>query len=196
MSGASRDSVRILVRPFATYRATASDTRSGWWVLLRGPLLFSLVIAAFVSWTTAGRLVGYHLLFAPISWGWVLLWQVGWLWLVTRAFRTTRPFAQVVDLYYLGHSPWMLLLLAVSGLCLLVPEPSRVLLFLWSNGIVLPLVLSFVIWGMLLTFALFRAALGLSRIRALLATVLFYLGSIGSTLGYYLASGQLAPILR
>lgn len=191
-----RDQVRILVRPFATYRAAAVAPEQGAWVFARGPLLVSLVVACFVSWTTAGRLAGYHLIFAPISWSWILLWQIGWLYAVTRVFRTDRAFSRVVDLYYLGHSPWIVLLLAVSAICLFVPEPSAVLLFLLTNGIVFPLVLSFMIWGMLLTFALFRAGLELSRWRSAGAFALFYVGSIGSTLLYYYATGQLAPILR
>jgi hypothetical protein len=191
-----KDQVRVLVRPFATYRDAAQVPERGGWVFARGPLVFSLVVAGFVSWTTAGRLSGYHLVFAPISWSWILLWQIGWLYAVTRVFRTERPFSRVVDLYFLGHSPWIVLLLAVSAICLFVPEPSGVLLFLWSNGIVFPLVLSFVIWGMLLTFALFRAGLELGRLRAAGAFALFYAGSIGSTLLYYYATGQLAPILR
>ena len=189
-----------MLRPFRGYAAVARRpaSRAGWlWV--RGPLKWLLVVAAFVSFTTAGRLLWYHLLLSPTAWAFGPALQIGWLLaahgLVARGHER-RPVsrAELVDWFFLGQGPWLALLLGLSGLCLLSPDILPAARWLVTNRLGLGLVLGVLVWSLVLTLAFFRAALGLGRGRSALATAIYYLGYAGTLAAYYQVTGQLAPL--
>lgn len=189
------DDLLLLVHPFRTYRRAAAAARPGAWALLRGPLRWALVVGGFVSLTTAGRLVWYHLLLPLTVWGAFPLLQAAWVVVAARAVRADRSPSVVVDLYFRGHGPWYLLLLAIAGVCLLAPAPWPAFEWLLGSGALLAALAATTLHSTLLTYALFRAALGLGRPRALLGLGLFLLGYGGSIALWFAATGQLAPLV-
>jgi hypothetical protein len=194
----------VMMEPFAAYRALRRDEPTSWLAAGWGVLRWLLFVACFVSWTTSGRLLVEHLLFGPIAWAFAPLLQALWIVVSLRiAARQAAPpntapapkTPQLIALYFRGHAPWMVLLFVVSGICLFVPEPSRLLV----SGLGIPLVgalfVAALVWGGVITFALFRAGCGLSRGRSAFGTALFYAGYAGSLTTHYAVTGQLAPIL-
>jgi hypothetical protein len=187
-----------MLRPFTAYAALRSEEPATWSAAAWGALRWLLLVACFVSWTTSGRLVADHIVLSPLAWGFGPILQAIWILIAIRlASRGSAvlPARQVIALYFRGHGPWMLLLLAVSAICLFVPEPSS----LWISGLVFPalgaLMLVALTWGAVLTYALFSAACGLDRWWSGVGTVVFYVGYGMSLLAHFAVTGQLAPIL-
>jgi len=189
------DEVRLLRRPFAAYRDLAErheDARA-WHVALRGPLLWLTVVAGFVSLTSAGRLVWYHLLFPAVAWSFAPLFQALWVALVSRGAPRALPLGRRLDLYFRGQAPWYLWMLFIAGLCLFTPH-ARLAFEALTPVVVVTLLATFVASG-LLTYAYFRAALGFSRWAATARTGAFYLLYGGGGVVYFLATDQLIPLL-
>jgi hypothetical protein len=105
---------------------------------------------------------------------------------VAREVRITRAFA----LYAEGYGPWYVFMLLVAGGSLFAPSPARLLTAVGGW-----LLLAALVWSIVLTFACFRSGLALSRRRAATATALHYVIVAGLVLGYFLAAGQLLPIV-
>lgn len=190
------DDARLIRRPFLTYGELAQeeDPRP-WRTALGRALLLLLVIGAFVSITSAGRLVAFHVVGTMAFWSFLPLVQglvfAGTASLVAPRFDVKAALA----LHSRGYAPWHLFLLAVSGVCLFAPDVAAALLGLLRSG-VLPglLALTWATSG-LLTFACFRSGMGLARGRALAATGLYYLGYVVAIVSYYLAMNQIQPQL-
>jgi len=190
------DDARLLRHPFVTYGelAAAEDARPLRTALGRA-LLLLLVIGAFVSFTSAGRLVAFHVVGTMVFWSFLPLVQgavfAGTARLVAPRFGVKAALA----LHFRGYASWHLFLLAVSGVCLFAPDVAAALLALIRTG-VLPGLLALT-WGTsaLLTFACFRSGMGLARGRALAATGLYYLGYVIAIVSYYLAMNQIQPLL-
>lgn len=188
-----------MVRPFRSYRALAAapDPCSGVWQLLRRPLLMLLVFGAFVSLSTAGRLVAFHVAATVLFWSFVPALQVLALFVLHRLLgrRTPTPMGRVVDLFFMSQGPWLLFFTALIGVCLFAPRVYAAFTTLLEVGVLPGMLALAMVWGMFLSFACFRAGLAYSRLRALLATLLFYLCYWGALLGYFLLTNQAQPIL-
>jgi hypothetical protein len=180
-----------MVRPFATYRELSERPLTHAWL---GPLRWSLAIACFVSLTTAGRLLVDHLLLAPLAWAFAPVTQIVWIVAVARMWRSRLTIGKLVDLYFAGHGPWLVLLALATGVCLLAPDPTAVFRWLARAGIPIALPLVATVWCCFLTYAMFRSALGLRRGASILASAVFYLGYGGTLVGYFLVTGQLLPL--
>lgn len=188
-----RPDVLVAVRPFAAYRALGAEApptrnRAVW-----GPLGWLLVIACFVSYTTSGNLLLEHLVFSPLSWCFVPIVQAAWVAAVARRFSGADP-RRAIALYYRGHLPWLGLLMLISGACLVVPHPWLVFRWLLASGVLAAVVAGVTLWCGLLTYAMFRAGLGLSRPRSLAATAAHYLGCTIAFTSWFLVTGQLLPL--
>jgi hypothetical protein len=184
---------RLLWRPFAGYRELVAEEPPRWSAAAWGGARWLLFVGCFVAWTTSGRLVADHLIFAPLSWAFGPVLQGVWIALAARASKVERPTPQVVALYFRGHAPWMLVLLAVSGFCLFVPEPGELLVA--ALGVVAVAMALAMVWCAFLTYALFRGAFDLDWRQSLRAAGIFYLGYSLSLVAWYGVTGQLAPIL-
>ncbi|MFO0608284.1 MAG: hypothetical protein U0324_34275 [Polyangiales bacterium] len=152
-----------------------------------------LVLGAFVSLTTAGRLAPEHLLGTAAMWSFLPALQALALRAALAAGRARVPFRAALSRYYAGHGPWYALLLAVAGVCLFAPDVGPALRALLRTG-VLPVALLMALgWGMAIQAALLRA-LCPTRGRAALAMVAFYVVLGGSVAGWYVAAGALLPL--
>lgn len=191
---------RLMFRPRATYRAGrhVAVVRAPWWLVLRRPLLMLGAIAAFVSFTSAGRLVALQMLLTMVAWGFLPLFQLGVIAAVVTLFvrNTGLPRSRMIDLYFVGHGPWYLFLLIIVGICLLAPSVYEAISGLLRVGVLPALLLLTLGWGVALTYAFFRHACGVSRGRASLLSAGTTLTNFALILGYYLVTYQLQPLLR
>jgi hypothetical protein len=179
--------IRLMARPFRVYGelADAPDPPS----LVLGALRFMFVVGAFVAITATGRFAPVELVTAMVSFTWLPIVHAIGMATSVRLFAPSIPFKRAYALYLEGVGPWVLVLLIFMGSCLFAPQPARPVLMLF-----VPLVVIGTVWSVTLTFALFRAALKLGRVRAVAATFIFYVMLHILILGYYFAVGQLWPI--
>ena len=182
-----------MVRPFRAYQELAAGPDAARGALTR-PLLELFVIAAFVSFTTAGRLVAAQLFDTMVFWIFVPLLQAGSVLVAARAVGVA-PSRRVLALYFAGIGPFSLWVLAVSAMCLFAPDVAATFTALLSTG-VLPLSLfATMVWGGYVTWAFFAAGLGLPRRRAALGTVAFYLVAYGGIVACFLLTNAIQPQL-
>ena len=183
--------VRLMVRPFRVYAELAvAEGGAGQPTVALGMARFLFVFGAFVSLTATGRLAPNELFSGMISFAYVPIVHGIALGVATRSVARHVRLARAFALYAEGYGPWFLLMLLVAGGSLFAPSPARLLAATagWLGLVALT-------WSGLLTFACFRSGLGLSRRRAATATALHHLIIVGLFLGYFLAAGQLLPIL-
>ena len=190
------DQARVLVRPFRAYRALADDDEPPRRAIFTRLFVLLLALGAFVSFTAAGRLVPLHVVSPSIAWAWVPLWQLASLAVVRRRFLRSEPLSRVYALYLAGHGGWMLLLLGIAGVCLFAPSAPVALLWLLRTGIIPLAVLATFVWGIVVTFALFRGAFALPRRTAITATATFYAVYAGAIVAWFLFTGQLHTLFQ
>jgi hypothetical protein len=188
------DDVRVMLHPFTGYRelGQADEPAPGRLALVRAGF-FMLVLGSFISFTTAGRLVAFHVASVFVTWAFLPLLQAI---AVTLAVRTAAPRAstrRALSLYFAGHAPWFFWMLILALLPLVVGDVYKTMTMLLGIGLIPALLLVAIGWGGVLTYASFRAGLDLSRARAAAATAIFYVAFGGAILGYYLATNQIQP---
>lgn len=189
--------VRVLVRPhrtFAALSASPPEVRPAT-LLLRRPLSFLLIGAAFVSLSSAGRLVLGHLFWSTLSLAFVVLLQVAALALALAITARRRLGAREVDLYFVARAPWAFLLVALSVWLTLVRDEPISIFGLFLGGVMPFVLLGVTLWSTFLDYAFFRAALGLGRARAALATLVVFIGYFGLGSLWYVVTDQLGPLL-
>lgn len=198
------DEARVLVRPFRAYAALAAavDPRPAQTLAMR-VAFFLFTCGAFVSLTTAGRLVGFHVVSTMAFWAFIPAVQAGAFLVALRlvgahrrtlAAESLRPPAALA-LYFAGHGPWLLFFTATAGVCLFAPDVHTTMMGLLRRGVLPALFLTTIVWSGVLTYACFRSGLSLSRARAGRATAIFYLGFSAVIVGYYLAMNEIQPQL-
>ena len=187
--------MRAAVRPGRTYAAFAAlgprpdDAR----VAGAKALSTLLFVGAFVSFTSCGRLVAAHLLWTIVFWSFVPLVQLGALALVLRALARDRSLAFAARLYFAGHGPWIVFMLALAGVCIFSTDVYAAMMRLLVTGILPGALVATFAWGGVLTWATFRRGLGLARGRATAATSIYYAAFIGSIVLYYFVTDQIRP---
>ena len=174
------DELRIMLRPVSTYRQLSKAVDdSGVWVMIRRPLFVAFVAGAFVSISVSGRLTLLLLLDGMLFWSFVPILQgVLMCGIVVLFGRRQMPTSKALDLFFMGHGPWLVWLVSIAATCLFFPVKQ---FYLWPVqwGWVLPIsLLGASIWSSVTTFAFLRGALELSKLRAsallLLYTLLFW----------------------
>lgn len=190
------DAFRLLGAPFRGYAELAAQRDDRHARALPWRLLGVLgVVATFVSITTAGRIVLAHLAWSVFAWSFLPALQSVALAVALRGVAPDRSRLAAFSLLLMGSSPWLLLLLAVAGVCLLAPDVSAALFALLRSGALPVAMLVALTWGITLTVAMLRAAIGLSR-RATARCALRYYASLSAMiLAWYAAVGELLPLL-
>ncbi len=184
-----------MVRPFRTYRELTEDgeDRGNFRSIAFRVLLLLLVIGAFVSFTTAGRLVAFHVANSMVFWSFVPALQTAALVIAVRAVAPRTSLGSAVALHFVGHGPWLLFMLVVSGICLFAPHVYFTFTWLITHGVLPLYLLGTLGWSAVITTAYFRVGLSLSRGRTALGTFLYYLIYIGVIAAWYFATNQLPP---
>lgn len=184
--------VDAMAPPLARFPRAESDEDAARALPLRlGAML--LVLGAFVSITTAGRLAPEHLVGTAAMWSFLPALQALALRVALAAGRSRAPFRASLSRYYAGHGPWYALLLAVAGVCLFAPEVGAALRALLRTGALPVALLAALGWGMAIQAALLRASCP-TRGRTALAMAAFYVVLGGSVAGWYVAAGALLPL--
>lgn len=186
----------LMVRPFKTYRALAERRADRTWRdLARGLLLEFVLLGAFVSLTSAGRLVIGHMLFTAVFWGFLPMLQ---LFAVGASVCVAAPRERLVpamSLYLEGLGPYYVFYLVLPAICLFAPDVYSAMTTLLRTGALPLYLLATIVWGATITWAFFREGLVLSRKRAGLGASIFYVIFVGVVLGYYLACNEIQPQL-
>jgi hypothetical protein len=191
------DELRIMLRPLSTYRqlSEAADD-SGVWVMVRRPLFVALVVGSFVSITVSGRLTISLLVDGMVFWGFVPILQGILMSAIVVIFGRRRiATSKAMDLFFMGHGPWLMWLLAISATCLFFPVKQ---FYLWpvQGGWVLPVsLLAAWIWSSITSFAFLRGALEVSNLRAS-ALLLLYTLLLWSILISLLVVTEAIPLHR
>lgn len=184
----------LLVRPFATYRALGERRgERSWRDLARGLLLEGVLLGAFVSITSAGRLVISHVVLTTVFWGFLPLIQVA---AVAAAVYATAPRERMVgaiSLYFEGLGPYYVFYLVLSAICLVAPDVYGAMTALLRTSALPLFLLGTIVWGVVITWAFFREGLVLPREKAGLGMGVFYGIFVGVVLSWYLALNQIQP---
>ncbi len=185
---------KLLFKPFATYRELA-QTRSTRGVrdLVRALILQGVLLGVFVSLTSAGRLVVWHILFTAVFWGFLPAIQIGCVAAAVIATAPKERLLPAASLYLDGLAPYYVFYLVLSGICLFAPNVYSTFTTLLNIGVIPLYLLGTIVWGMLVTWAFFREGLGLTRSKTLIASALFYGLFVAIILSYYLALNQIQP---
>lgn len=188
------DEVRVMASPFRAYEARSGAVYGAFRGGAASRAIFVLlVLGAFVSFVTAGRLVAFHVVATMIMWSPVVGLQLVALWAASRTLPQPVAFPVLVRLHFMGFGPWLLYLALLAGGCLFAPDVHRAFRALLTSGVLFASLGVVIAWSVLLTVALFRGALRLPRARAFAATGVYYLVYVGSIVGYYLATNQIQP---
>jgi hypothetical protein len=184
-----------MVRPFRAYAALAAapDDRPATTAAARAAL-FLFVCGGFVSLVTAGRLVAFHVVSTMAFWSFIPAVQAG-AFLVALRLAGGRPGWGALSMYFAGHGPWMVVFVALAGMCLFAPDPYEAFMALVRSGALLGVLVAVIAWSGVLTYACYRAGQGLSRRRAGAATAVFYAGFAAVIVGYYLVMNEIQPQL-
>lgn len=180
-----------MLRPFRAYEELANAAEGeGRPSLVVGMARLLFVLGAFVSLTATGRLSVFELFSGMISFAYVPIVHLVSLAVALRIVAREVSVKRAYALYAEGYGPWFLFMFLVAGGSLFLAEPARLLSL--ASGLLL---LSTFVWGGVLTFACFRSGLALPRWRAVLAVVFHYLVVTALVLLFFLAAGQLLPII-
>lgn len=178
-------------RPFRTYGELVCAPDDALPRAIPGALRLLLVIGAAVSVTAAGRLAPIEMVVAMVSFAYVPAVQLFAVFVALRVARVQVAYERAFGLFLAGRGPWMTFLLVIAAIGLIAPSPASALL-----AALPPLLLVTLGWAVTLTYAFFRAGLATPRRRAILATTTYSAVLVLVVLGYYLAMGQLAPLVR
>lgn len=187
------DEARAMIRPRRTYSALARSDEWDGRMLAAKVAMLELALGGFVSLTSAGRLVAAHVAMTAIFWVFLPMWQVVAVAVALRVVAPKTTLVRALCLYFVGHGPWLAFLLVISGVCIFAPNVYAAMMSLVTTGALPALLLVAFVWGGVLTWALFRSGLALSRLRAAAATAIFYVVFIGAIAGYYFAADQILP---
>jgi len=116
-------------RAYARY--AAAHTRNGFWIAIRRPLFVALIQGVAISMTATRTVAAPVVISLTICWTTVILIQiVAALLVIGSSNRRGVPRSRAIDLFFLGHAPWSLWLLAVAAVSTSLTDVSLTLLLL------------------------------------------------------------------
>ena len=180
-----------MFRPRATFaRLTGEDLRTddGWrWI--RRPLLLCLVLGAFVSFTTSGRLALRLLVDGMIFWSFVPAMNIGAAALLAATSAGRLSFSRSTDLLFSTFGPWLCWLLGVAAVAF--GPAANSLQFWWLP----PTFLATLTWSSLIQVKLLRDVLDARWWRSVFLLGALKLAVWGPPLAFFALSDQLEPRL-
>ncbi len=194
MTGWISDEVRLLARPFATYRelATTQDDAPARTVLSRTFSLL-LVLGGSVSLITSGRLTARLILGTSLAWAMVPVIEAIVVVVMTVLGRPRFGFVRAIGLYMAGNAPLLIFMLAVAGTCLFAPDVAAAFR-LGLRTLVLPgllVVALFESW--LLSYAYYRAAAGFGRAKSAILVAVDVGLKTACVVGWFLSINNIFP---
>lgn len=106
-----------MISPRTAYATLARASGRGTaWTAVRRPLTVALVLGVTTAMSTTGHVTPALLLSTTACWSFVVVLQAAIaLTLVVSPARRTVGLARAIDLYFAGHAPWSLWMLAVAA---------------------------------------------------------------------------------
>jgi hypothetical protein len=155
--------VWVMLRPAGAYEGLARQAADeGKWAAIQRPVFMVFLLGCLVSLVTAGSL-GLRLFAAgAVNALYVPLLEIGVLAGLWRAKRT-MGFARTVDLFFMGHGPWVLWLLAMCAIWTLAPPTQAFVLTRRWMWLLLALTVA---WSGYIDFCFLRYVLRESAARA------------------------------
>jgi len=184
MPGVSLEA-RALTGPATTFRAAADERSAGAWRLLRRPLLLALFLGCAVSIQASGRLSVRLIVDGIVSFAFVPVFEVLSLAVVYKRGPRRVPFAQAVDLFCVGTTPWLLWMLAfVAVRSLQTPLQATAMPDWWALTMLLS-VIPTASWAAYIDLQFFRTVLPREDGRAARDLILQRVISWTCILGWY-----------
>jgi len=173
------DELRIMAAPIARYRALCQrPPAAGVFTLLRRPAGVALLIGGVVTLTTTGTLTPGLWLSSALCWAFAPALQAvvaGALILAVGRRRQLR-FASAMDLFFAGHGPWSLWLLALAaGVMVNLPLGTAAL----PRLLIAATALVPIAWTAVILFGFARTVLGLPPRGALVWTAAYQIALWG-----------------
>jgi len=136
------------------------------WTALRRPLLVAVIFGCAVSLMDAGRLTLRLALPATLYWTFVPLVETLALFTASRAARRSGSWPRTIDLFFMGHEPWLFWVVAFSVYWAFLPAvaafswpPSGIRVWYIAAGLTAA-------WSAYLDFCFFRDVLQCTRWQA------------------------------
>jgi hypothetical protein len=109
--------LRLLIAPRDAYATLArASGRGTLWTAVRRPLTVALVLGAATAMSGTGRVTPSLLFSTTACWSFVVVIQAAIaLTLVAGPARRTVGLTRAIDLYFAGHAPWSLWMLAAAA---------------------------------------------------------------------------------
>lgn len=108
--------VRVMLRPAGAYQELVQQgSGEGKWNAMRRPVFMVFLLGCLVSLVTAGTLNPRLFAAGALNGLFVPLLEIGVLAGVWRS-RRALPFLRTVDLFFMGHGPWVLWLLVMCAI--------------------------------------------------------------------------------
>ena len=165
MNGMWSIDARVLVEPASTFHAAVRRAGPpGLLTALRRPLFIAIVVGTIVSLLTSGAATLRFTGPAAVYWSVVPAFEMFAVLLIIAGRSARVPLSVMVDLFFAGHGPWMLLLIAVGAI---VPAVSPAQWWFLIIKVFCPAVLVVLIWSAYIDFCFFRQVLERSRSGAL-----------------------------
>lgn len=157
------DDLRVMLAPAASYRRLIEQPpATGARAVLGRPALVALVVGALITLGNAGQLLPTLLVGSVLSWSWVPALQlVVSAPLIAAARRRKVALSAAIDLFFMGHLPWSLWLLALAG-WLLARFPQGLSGASNLRGMAATALLP-ILWTWVITFSFCRTVLALPR---------------------------------
>src|SRR5262245_35637092 len=155
---------RVLVRPASSFGSIGARAAGGRvWTACRRPLVLTVVLACIVSLLASGTLTLRLVLSASTYWVTTPLAETLALAIVLGRRRDRVGLPRAIDLFFAGHAPWTLLLLAIAAsLAFLRPDVGwRLLIHVWPWFAILAIA-----WSAYIDVCFFRAIVGANRATA------------------------------
>jgi hypothetical protein len=153
--------------PALAYAGALDHPHRGTWPVLRRPALVALVLGAGSGFAATGHLTAGLLLSGFVCWIFVPLVQIATAALIMRRpAARPLPFGRRMELWFMGHAPWSLWILAVTFVMGIAPASVRLEWPIIATALV-PIV-----WTSIIGVAFCRVVLGDSRGVAIARTAL------------------------
>jgi hypothetical protein len=116
----------VMSAPSRAYRRLASGHRASLAGALKRPLLVAIILGTCVCIYAIHRVTLGLALSAVLTWSFAVVVQIfAAAAIVASSTRRTVSVPAAVDLFFMGHAPWSLWLLAVAAWAAWLPHPTR-----------------------------------------------------------------------
>jgi hypothetical protein len=158
--------LRVMLAPAATYGQIVAQHESSRWLAIRRPALVALVLGTGTTFSATGHVTLALLVSGFVCWSLVTLIQMMTAAIIMRSRASHLGLAQRLDLWFMGHAPWSLWIVAVTLLMGAAPSGARIERVLMLSALV-PAV-----WTAVIGAAFCRVVLKDSRRAAVARTAL------------------------